>query len=146
MKRSRPTNRRCGGFTLIELMIVVAILGLLAAILVPAVAGFSDYSKQEATKVAMNKVSQALQFYRDDKGKFPGKLQDLSNEKSKKTKENYLKVVPKDGWGNEFFYAKKENGRDFELISYGSDRMRGGVEFEADIRATKSGIDEPKDE
>ena len=117
MKRNGPSRRRRGGFTLIELMIVVAILGLLAAILVPAVAGFSDYSKQEATKVAMNKVSQALQFYRDDHGKFPSQMKDLTSEKNKKTKEPYLQSVPKDGWGNEFFYAKKDSGRDFELIS-----------------------------
>ncbi|MBI4616770.1 MAG: type II secretion system major pseudopilin GspG [Planctomycetes bacterium] len=137
----RPTRRHSrGGFTLIELMIVVSIIGLLAAILVPFVGNQLEAARQDTTRAAMTETITALTYYKGDHGKFPSKLDELTKEKNKKTKDPYLPKLLRDSWNEELHYSPKDGGKDFELVSYGADRQRGGSEFDADITATKSGF------
>ncbi len=134
---SRRSRCPSGGFTLIELMIVVSIIGLLAAILVPAVNGYLESARQDTTLTAMSQVKNALNLYKLDNSKYPPDLKTLGSEKSKKTKEPYFSMGLKDAWDEEYKYNQKDGGRDFELRSYGADRASGGEEHESDLLATK---------
>ena len=129
--------RRRAAFTLIELMIVVSIIGLLAAILVPATIGYLEGARQEATLAGMTNVKGALSFYRKDHGKYPGDLKTLTTEENKLSRETYLGEMPKDGWDEEYKYATKNGGKDFELKSLGADRLSGGEGHDSDIICTK---------
>ncbi len=120
-------------------MIVVSIIGLLAAILVPNVAHQWDYACQKATLSSMSGLQNELEFYKMDHGKYPSSLSALTTEKKKMGgagDESYLSEIPADGWQEQFSYSGRDDGRSYELLSTGADRGRGGEDFDADIVAT----------
>lgn len=125
------------GFTLIELLIVVAIIGLLAAIVAPRLIGSSDEAKIAAAKQQIANFETALKLFRIDNGFYPETGQGLealiekpaTGREPKKFREGgYLekKEVPKDPWGNPFFYVSPGLHGDYDIISFGADGTEGG--------------------
>ncbi len=135
--------RSQAGMTLIEIMVVVAIIGSIAALVTVNVLSYLDESKVETTKIQMKNVEGALDQYKRRHGSYPTTEQGLSALVEKPTvgkvpdnypPDGYLKAVPKDGWGNDFVYVSPGSaGHKIEIISYGGDGQEGGEGFDADI-------------
>lgn len=140
-------NKR--GFTLIEIMVVVIILGLLAGIVLPKILGREEEAKVSAAKVQIKSMESALDGFKLDNGFYPTTDQGLSALIKKpevgripdKWKEGgYLKParIPKDPWGTDYLYFSPGNeGREYEIISYGPDKEQGGEGKNADIESWK---------
>lgn len=137
-------NMRRSGFTLVEIMVVVVIIGLLAALIGPRVIGQSDAARVKTTETQIAQLVQALELFHLDNGFFPTTDQGLqaliekpttSPEPRNFARNGYLqkKKVPKDGWGNDFIYICPGRNNDFDIISYGSDGKEGGDDTAADL-------------
>jgi len=128
------------GFTLLELLVVILILGLLAAFVVPNIVGAGDKAKRDLVCSQMNSIANALDMFKMDNGVYPDTEEGLkalvSNPDSDKyptySSKPYMKRVPKDSWGQPIQYVKTGDG--FELISFGADRKEGGSGDGADIK------------
>jgi len=127
-------------FTLLELLVVILILGLLAAFVVPNIIGAGDKAKRDLVCSQMSSISSALDMFKMDNGMYPDTQEGLkalvTNPDSDKypaySSKPYMKRVPKDSWGQVIQYVK--NNDSFELISFGSDRKEGGSGDGADIK------------
>ena len=140
------TPKGSGGFTFIEIMVVVAILAILAALVVPRIMGRTDDAKRTAAKVQIRNIEGALQLYKLDNGIYPTTEQGLKAlvEKPsvgvlpKKWKiGGYLPKLPEDPWGNPYKYLSPvQRGDikiDYEVTSLGTDGEVGGEGINADI-------------
>ena len=138
------TIRNQRGFTLIELMVVVLILGILAAIITPRIIGRTDDARVTEAKVQIRNLETALKLYKLDTGTYPTTEQgfDALIEKPatgvipKKWREGgYLEVkkIPSDPWGNPYIYISPGLHGDYDIVSYGADGVRGGEGFDKDI-------------
>ena len=136
MKKYLNRTRNLGfkGFTLIELMVVMVIIGLLAATVVPKFFGQVDKAMQQDAQAQIELLGQALDLYRLEKHKYPTSDEGLDAIKS------YLKKsIPKDPWGNDFIYESPgKEGRGYDLISYGADNAEGGEGTDLDIVSWKN--------
>jgi general secretion pathway protein G len=132
------------GFTLIEIMVVIVILALLAALVGPKILGRSDDAKVADAKVQIRNLETALKLYKLDSGQFPATEQGLQSLVAKPTSgtipknykaEGYIesKQVPKDPWGNEYLYLSPGEHGDYDLCSNGADSAKGGDGKAADI-------------
>jgi len=141
MKRTLRDNR---GFTLIEIMVVIVILALLAALVGPKIMGRSDDAKVADAKVQIRNIETALKLYKLDNSSYPTTDQGLSSLVAKPTvgqipnnykAEGYLesKKVPQDPWKNDFIYLSPGEHGDYELCSLGADAAKGGEGKNADI-------------
>ena len=134
-----PLLRIEAGFTLLELLVVVAIIGLLTAYVGPRV--LSHLGKSEATvaRAQVDAFSKALDAYRIDVGRYPTTEQGLSALATAPANEPkwhgpYLgKSVPDDPWGRPYIYKSPGASREYEIISYGKDGKPGGATEDADI-------------
>lgn len=123
------TNER--GFTLIEILIVVMVIGILVALVAPRLAGRSEEARQEAAKADIDGgIALALDIYEVDNGRFPAKLEDLlvKSPDAVKWKGPYLKKgLPKDPWGSSYIYRFPGTRRpeSYDLLSPGPDRQEG---------------------
>ena len=126
---NRIRNLGSKGFTLIELMVVMVIIGLLAATVVPKFFGQVDKAMQQDAQAQIELLGQALDLYRLENHKYPTSDEGLDAIKS------YLKKsIPKDPWGNNFIYESPgKEGRGYDLISYGADNAEGGEGTDMDI-------------
>ncbi len=141
--------RKREGFTLLELMIVVIILGILATFLVPKIIHKPDEARIVKAKSDIKAIELSLKMYKLDNGNYPTTEQGLKAliEKPEEPpvpnnwKEGgYLDAssVPPDPWGNAYIYRSPgDNGRDYEIISLGADGKEGGSGFNADIESWK---------
>jgi len=131
---NRIRNLGSKGFTLIELMVVMVIIGLLAATVVPKFFGQVDKAMQQDAQAQIELLGQALDLYRLEKHKYPTSDEGLDAIKS------YLKKsIPKDPWGNDFIYESPgKEGRGYDLISYGADNAEGGEGTDLDIVSWKN--------
>ena len=141
MKSTLRDNR---GFTLIEIMVVIVILAMLAALIGPRIMGRSDDAKIADAKVQIKNIETALKLYKLDNGTYPTTEQGLQALVEKPTvgqlsknyrAEGYLesKKLPKDPWGNDYLYLSPGEHGDFDICSYGADGVKGGEGKDADI-------------
>jgi len=143
MRPSRFGDNR--GFTLIEIMVVVVILGVLAAIIVPKFLSRPDEAKVTKAKVDIKGLEESLGLFKLDNGFYPSTEQGLKALVSKPESGRiparfpdggYLKRVPADPWNSPYLYLSPgQQGRDFDLISYGADGQPGGEKVNADINS-----------
>jgi general secretion pathway protein G len=139
--------RGSAGFTLIEIMVVIIILGLLAAIVMPRIVGETDRARYEQAKVQMRILEDALKRYKLDNGRFPTTDQGLESLVAPPTTgvvpRNYptggyldKPEIPTDPWGNNYVYVSPgQNGPDFDLKSFGADGLEGGEGYDADLES-----------
>ncbi len=127
------------GFTIIELMIVVVILGVLATMIIPKILHRPDQAKQTKAKIDIKQIESALASFRIDTGRFPTTSEGLEVlVKDTGIKDyapgGYLEKVPKDPWGKPYLYlSPSRHGKDYDLESYGKDGEDGGEGYDADI-------------
>jgi len=132
------------GFTLIELMVVIVILGILAGLIIPRIMGRPEEARRMKARVQIESIETALKLYKLDNGSYPTTEQGLHalvegpevGELAKHwRKGGYLEKgkVPKDPWGNEFVYLSPGVNGDFDLVSYAKDGQPGGEDENADI-------------
>jgi general secretion pathway protein G len=137
-------ERRPRGFTLIEIMVVITILGILAALIVPRVVGRTDDARIAAAKQDIASLMQALKLYRLDNSAYPSTEQGLKALLAKPTIEpipqnwkqgGYLErsSMPKDPWGHEYKYLNPGLRGEIDVFSYGRDGQSGGEGVDADI-------------
>lgn len=137
---TRRTKKRFnGGFTLLELLVVMAILGMLAALVGPQVLNQLGGAKSKSAQIQIRDLEQALELYRLDVGRYPATEDGLSAlvkkpEGAKGWNGSYLKKseLPADPWGNDYLYRQLDTGS-FEILSYGADGMPGGSGESQDI-------------
>ena len=130
---SRQRIRNTDGFTLIELMVVMVIIALLAALVAPKFFGHVDKALQQDAQAQIEMLGQALDLYRLENHKYPTTEEGLEAIKS------YLKKnVPKDPWKNEYVYTSPGEHGDYDLVSYGADKSEGGEENNLDIVSWKN--------
>lgn len=143
MQHRRFSDNR--GFTLIEIMVVVVILGILAAVIVPSFLSRPDEAKVTKAKVDMKSIEEALGLFKLDNGFYPSTEQGLlalvekpeaGRIPTKYSADGYLKKQPIDPWENAYLYLSPGvHSRNFDLISYGADGQPGGEGFNADLNS-----------
>lgn len=123
------------GFTLIELMIVIVILGLLASLVAPEMFGKVASSKRKTAMTQMRMFETAMETYRLDIGDYPGSLQELRKSTLPNWDGPYLpKDVPADPWGNPYvLQVPGQNGQAYFMASYGKDGQPGGTDENEDV-------------
>jgi len=134
------------GFTLIELMVVVVILGILAMYIAPKIMGRPEEARQVKARVDIASLETALKLYKLDNGNYPTTEQGLqalvSPPNTEPAPRNWKKggylekgKVPKDPWGNAFVYLYPGINGEYDIVSYGADGAPGGVENNRDIQS-----------
>ena len=129
-----------GGFTLVEILVVITIIGLIMALVGPRVINYLGEAKVKAAKIQIESFSSALDLYYLDAGRYPSSSEGLTALAqrpggSQTWNGPYLKggVVPNDPWGKPYVYrAPGEHGA-YDIVSYGSDGQEGGTGTAADI-------------
>lgn len=132
------------GFTLIELMVVLVILGVLATLIIPRIMGRPEEARRIKARVDIQSLETALKLYSLDNGAYPSTEQGLqalveapsTGVLPKAWRDGgYLEKgkVPKDPWGNEYIYLSPGNHGDFDLVSYGADGEPGGEGKDGDV-------------
>ena len=128
------------GFTLIEILVVVVILGILGAVVVPQLMSRPDQARLQAAQTDLKNLSAALDVYRLDNFQYPSSEQGLDALVSKPSgfpepknysPEGYIKKLPTDPWGSPYVYERDDTG--FTLFSLGGDGQEGGEGFNQDI-------------
>ncbi|WP_243543971.1 type II secretion system major pseudopilin GspG [Pseudodesulfovibrio tunisiensis] len=142
--RRLETRRRRGGFTLIELMVVIVILGVLAGLIVPQFMDEPQKARVVKAKMQIEAISTALKKFYIDNGFYPSTEQGLNALVRKpsvgRTPKNYspsgyLPKVPNDPWGSPYVYICPGKHAPFDLISYGADGASGGSGNDADVNS-----------
>jgi general secretion pathway protein G len=127
------------GFTLIEIMVVVVIIGLLAAIVAPNLIGNIDRAAVTRAKADLRTIDNALNLYRLDNFRYPSTDEGLQalvtnpGESSAPNWKQYLRSVPLDPWNNDYVYVSPGQHGDFDILTYGADGQEGGEDNNADI-------------
>lgn len=142
MNVDRRARTRCHGFTLIEILVVIVILGVLAALIVPNVIQRPDEARVTVAKSDIAAIMQALKLYRLDNQRYPTAEQGLAalvarpetpplppNWKS----GGYLEKLPKDPWGRPYVYINPGVRGEIEIMSFGADGQTGGAGIDSDI-------------
>ena len=140
----RIEERRQRGFTLLELLVVLAILGLLIGLVGPRVMQQFGSAKEKVAQLSVGRLATALDMYKLDVGTYPTAeqgLQALVKQPVDPTITNYpahgyLTAIPKDPWGNPYLYTSPgADGREYDITSYGRDGKPGGEGPDADINS-----------
>jgi general secretion pathway protein G len=132
------------GFTLIEIMVVVVILGILAAIIIPKISDRPEQARRTKAVLDIKGIEQALSLFQMDTGFYPSTEQGLEALVEKPTtgripnnyrEGGYLKKVPLDPWKNPYVYLSPGSHGEYDLMSYGPDGEEGGEGKNADIKS-----------
>ena len=134
------------GFTLIELMVVIVILGILAGLIVPRIMGGPEEAKQLKAKLTIESLETSLRLYKLDNGAYPTTEQglnalvtapDTGNALNSYREGGYIEKgkLPQDPWGNDFIYLSPGVHGEYDIISYGSDGVPGGEGKDKDINS-----------
>lgn len=145
-QRGVMKQHHISGFTLIELMVVIVILGILAGLIVPRIMDRPDEAKQMKARMQIESLETALKLYKLDNGGYPTTEQGLQalveppqtgNVPENWKKGGYLEKgrVPKDPWGNEFVYLSPGVQGEFDIVSYGADGVPEGEGANQDINS-----------
>lgn len=145
--RKNPALRRRrdsqSGVTLIEMMVVLVIIGIVAALVVPQVIGRPDEARVAVAGADMRTISSSLEMYRLDNRTYPTTAQGLSALAVQPTQAplpvnwasgGYLPTIPTDPWGNPYVYRSPAENGTYELMSFGADGAPGGEGVNAEIR------------
>ncbi|NKB97840.1 MAG: type II secretion system protein GspG [Pseudomonadales bacterium] len=141
MKGNMQVNAPAKGFTLIEILVVVVILGILGAIVVPNLMSRPDTARIQAAQTDIRMLASALDVYRLDNFQYPSSEQGLEAlvqrpsgfpEPPNWNADGYIKKLPSDPWGSQYIYDRNETV--FSLFSLGADGQEGGEGMNADIQ------------
>ncbi len=133
------------GFTMVELMAMLIIIGLLATLVVTKVATKIDQARVITTKANLKILHSSVNQFKMDTGRFPTEEEELTalieqpSDVENWEPGGYLETteIPKDGWGHDFIYELyPESGKPFVIISYGADGEEGGEDYDADLWST----------
>jgi general secretion pathway protein G len=139
---SQRKQRRARGFTLVEIMVVVVIIGILGALVVPKLLGRTGEARVTAARTDIATMSQALKLYKLDNQRYPSTEQGLQALVSKPSsgpaangwKEGgYMEKLPKDPWGNAYQYLSPGIHGEVDIFSLGADGQPGGTGEDADV-------------
>jgi general secretion pathway protein G len=136
---ARRRRRSQAGFTLVEILVVITIIGLIMALVGPRVLGYLGESKAKAAKIQIESFSSALDLYYLDLGRYPNSNEGLAaltrSNNAPGWNGPYLRggVVPNDPWGHSYLYRSPGERAPYEIISLGSDGQEGGSGTAADI-------------
>ena len=137
-----PTLRRPSGFTLIEILVVITILGIMAALIVPRIMDRPDQARATAARADVNAIMGALKLYKLDNGVYPSNDQGLLALVKKPDRGDiprnwkpggYLEKLPQDPWQHDYQYLNPGVKGEIDVYSLGADRARGGEGSGADI-------------
>ena len=132
-------RRREEGFTLVEMMVVIVIIGVIASIAIQQYVSHAARAKRDASQAILAEVSQAIDLFKLRHNRFPAELRDLVRQPAYVDPTDwpgggYLKRFPKDAWKNEFVYREPgTGGQPFDLISLGEDGREGGEALDKDL-------------
>ncbi|HWX11897.1 MAG TPA: type II secretion system major pseudopilin GspG [Trinickia sp.] len=141
-KLAASSTRRQRAFTLIEIMVVIAILGILAALIVPKIMSRPDEARRVAARQDIGTVMQALNLYRLDNGRYPSQDQGLQALVVKPSTDpvpnnwkegGYLERLPSDPWGHPYQYLNPGVHGEIDVFSYGAEGKPGGQGNDTDI-------------
>ncbi|MGX9217247.1 type II secretion system major pseudopilin GspG [Massilia varians] len=139
---SQRKQRRARGFTLVEIMVVVVIIGILGALVVPKLLGRTGEARVTAAKTDIATMSQALKLYKLDNQRYPSTEQGLQALVTKPTSGpaangwkdgGYMEKLPKDPWGNAYQYLSPGIHGEVDIFSLGADGQPGGTGEDADV-------------
>lgn len=144
IKKIRRIKKQDAGFTLIEILVVIVIIGVLAMYIAPKIMGRTEDAKINHTRLQVRSLETALKLYKFDNGVYPTTEQGLRALIEKPEtgtipkswrKGGYMEKgkIPKDGWRNDFIYLSPGAHGDFDIISYGADGIPGGEDEKTDI-------------
>jgi general secretion pathway protein G len=145
IKMKKCKSAISAGFTLVELMIVVVILGLLATVVVPRMLNRPEQARMTKAKIDIRSIEASLALFKADTGRFPTTAEGLESLVSNPgikgyNEDGYLDKAPKDPWGNKYIYiCPGIHGKDYDLKSYGKDGEEGGTGSNADIESWNLG-------
>lgn len=130
-------NKTQSGFSLVEMIAVILLLGIIAGFVAPAVFGKVDQGRWNATKSSVKSLGTKIESYAMDVGSLPENLEDLTSKPGNAENWNGPYARPselKDGWDQPFVYRMPgETGADYDLISFGADKQPGGEKWKRDI-------------
>jgi len=137
----QSNRRRHTGFTLIEIMVVVAIIAILGATVVPKVINYPNDTRVTRAKTDINNFSAALELYKLANHSYPSTEQGLMALVEKPTgdpepvnwNDSYIQKLNNDPWGREYLYLSPGENGDYDIISLGNDGAEGGEGYDADI-------------
>ena len=137
---NRRNKDRRAGFSLIELIVVITILGILASTVVVSVLGRSDQARVAKVKTDFHGILQAARLFKEDHNRWPDSIEELVQPPTTSDGSNmvYLDTEPLDPWSGEYYYYELTD-RTPRLISLGADGADGGEEFNADIYSDEMG-------
>lgn len=141
MKRNSKRQQR-SGFTLVELMGVIVILGLLASIMTVGIRRYMLKSRQNVARVEISTLCQALESYHSETGRYPSMTEGLQSlVGTEEEPDGYIsgKEIGKDPWGNQYDYTSPGPDSPYQVICYGADGKDGGTGADADLTSDELG-------
>jgi general secretion pathway protein G len=139
MSSSRKQNTRRRGFSLVELMVVIVIIGLLSGVVTMSVRSYLIRGKQTVARMEMAKIAQAIDTFYGQFDRYPTSDEGLEAlvEKSDAFPDGLLNKMPVDPWGRAYEYIHPGRNAPYELVCYGADHQEGGSAADADLSNTE---------